>query len=60
MSNHPSDLFVDVRGRMVLMVAGLALVWGDDNGLVSASSAAASGRAIGTIRFADAFCASSR
>jgi hypothetical protein len=28
MSNHPSDLFVDVRGRMVLMVAGLALVWG--------------------------------
>lgn len=28
MSNHTSDLFVDVRGRMVLMVAGLALVWG--------------------------------
>jgi len=28
MSNPPSDLFVDVRGRMVLMVAGLALVWG--------------------------------
>lgn len=28
MSNHTSNLFVDVRGRMVLMVAGLALVWG--------------------------------
>lgn len=28
MSNHTSDLFVDVRGRMVLIVAGLALVWG--------------------------------
>jgi len=28
MSNHTSDLFVNVRGRMVLMVACLALVWG--------------------------------
>lgn len=28
MSNHTSDLFVDVRGRMVLMVAVLTILWG--------------------------------
>ncbi len=28
MSNHTSDLFVDVRGRMILMVAVLTTLWG--------------------------------
>jgi hypothetical protein len=28
MSDHTSDLFVDVRGRMVLMVAVLMILWG--------------------------------
>jgi hypothetical protein len=28
MSDHTSDLFVDVRGRMVLMVAVLTILWG--------------------------------